>query len=152
ERFVARLDETRRDIRLLHRARLAAIGPETARALELRHLRPDLVPEEFRAEGLIEAFGRTSLAGARILLPRAAGARSILPEELGRAGALVDEVTTYRSATLPTSVPRLRAALDAGPIDCITFTSSSTVRGFLELLDAADASGGQRRIADARVA
>ena len=50
------------------------------------------------------------------------------------------------------SVERLRAALDEGPLDCVTFTSSSTVTGFLELLDRADPEGGRRRTAATRVA
>jgi uroporphyrinogen III methyltransferase/synthase len=150
DRFFARLDERGGDVRALHRARLAAIGPETARRLERLHLRGALVPDDFRAEGLIAALGAESLAGASVLLPRAAGAREILPQELRRLGARVDEVVTYRSVRPPASVDILRAALGEAPLDALAFTSSSTVRGFLSLLDEADP--GRQRIDLARTA
>ncbi len=152
ERFVAALDARGLDLRALHRARLAAIGPETARSLERLHLRPEIVPRDHRAEGLLDAFRGLDLAGRRFLLPRAAGAREILPEQLAAAGALVDEVVTYRSRRPPGSVEILRAALDEAPVDAVAFTSSSTVRGFLALLDEADPERGRERIGDAAVA
>jgi uroporphyrinogen III methyltransferase/synthase len=154
ERFVARLDERRIDLRRLHRARLAAIGPETARALERLHVQAEVVPEDYRAEGLIDALRASDLRGARVLLPRAEGAREILPRELARAGASVDEVITYRSARPAASVEVLRDALAAGPLDAIAFTSSSTVRGFLALLAEveADAERARQAIAGAAIA
>lgn len=152
ERFVAALDARGGDLRSAHRARLAAIGPETARALERLHLRVDVVPRDHRAEGLLECMRDRMLAGTRILLPRAAGAREILPDELSAAGARVDEVVTYRSRRPAGSVEILRTALGEGPLDAIAFTSSSTVRGFLALLDEADPERGRDRIRGAAIA
>ncbi|MFM8409051.1 MAG: uroporphyrinogen-III C-methyltransferase [Alphaproteobacteria bacterium] len=152
ERFVAALDARGLDLRAMHRASLAAIGPETARALEALHLRPDVVPRDHRAEGLLERMRELPIEGKRILLPRAAGARKILPEELAAAGALVDEVVTYRSRRPPGSIEILREALDEGPLDAVAFTSSSTVRGFLSLLDEADPERGRERIRGTTVA
>jgi uroporphyrinogen III methyltransferase/synthase len=152
ERLLARLDETGRDLRALHRARIAAIGPETARALARHHLRADVVPDEFRAEGLIEALPPAEVRGKRFLLPRAAGARAILPEALRVAGARVDEVVTYESVVPEDSVALLRQALDDAPFDVLTFTSSSTVRGFLTLLERAAGGDARARIASARIA
>jgi uroporphyrinogen III methyltransferase/synthase len=131
ERFAAR----GRDVRELARARLAAIGPETAAALEQRLLRPALLPEDYRAEGLLAALGAEDLAGRRVLLPRAAGARAILPRTLRARGAVVDEVIVYRAESPPgADVAGLRAALADGSVDALTFTSSSTVRNFVELI------------------
>ncbi|MEW6272407.1 MAG: uroporphyrinogen-III C-methyltransferase [Thermodesulfobacteriota bacterium] len=152
ERFFARLDLSGRDVRALHAARIAAIGPETARALAARHLRADVVPDEFRAEGLLERLAGDDVRGKRFLLPRAAGARSVLPDSLRAAGAEVDEVTTYRAVTPEESIERLRRILDEAPLDVLTFTSSSTVTSFLGLLDRADPGRGRARIAGARVA
>ena len=152
ERFFARLDASGRDVRALHRARIAAIGPETARALARRHLRADVVPDEFRAEGLLSSLAGREVRGKRFLLPRAAGARAILPDELRAAGAEVDEVITYATSVPEESVAGLRAALDAGPMDVLTFTSSSTVTSFLSLLDRAVPTAGRARIASAKVA
>jgi uroporphyrinogen III methyltransferase/synthase len=152
ERFFARLDASARDVRALHAARIAAIGPETARALARRHLRADLVPDDFRAEGLIERLVPSDVRGKRFLLPRAGGARAVLPERLRAAGAVVDEVTTYRAVTPEDSVELLRDALALRPPDVLTFTSSSTVTGFLALLERADPARGRERIAASRVA
>ncbi|MFM7737531.1 MAG: uroporphyrinogen-III synthase, partial [Alphaproteobacteria bacterium] len=71
---------------------------------------------------------------------------------LAAAGALVDEVVTYRSRRPPGSVEILREALDEGPLDAVAFTSSSTVRGFLSLLDEADPERGRERIRGTTVA
>jgi uroporphyrinogen III methyltransferase/synthase len=133
--FFARFAALGRDVRELAGVRLAAIGPETAAELERRLLRPAVVPREYRAEGLLDALAGEDLAGRRILLPRAAGARPILPDTLTARGATVDEVVAYRAITpADADVPALRAALAAGSIDAVTFTSSSTVRHFAELV------------------
>jgi len=133
--FFARFAAQGRDVRELGSVRLAAIGPETAGELERRMLRPAVVPREYRAEGLLEALAGEDLRGRRVLLPRAAGARSVLPETLAARGATVDEVIAYRAIPPPDAdVPGLRAALAAGSIDALTFTSSSTVRHFVALL------------------
>jgi len=152
EVFFDRLLASGRDLRVLHGARIAAIGTETARSLEERHLKPDLVPDDFRAEGLLEAMAGYDLKGARVLLPRAAGARAVLPDGLRSRGADVDEVQTYESVAPIEGTERLRAVLEDGPLDCLTFTSSSTVTSFLGLLDRADEKEGRKRVAEARVA
>jgi uroporphyrinogen III methyltransferase/synthase len=132
EKFVERFDHAGRDLRDLAGVRLAAIGPETARAVRALHLRVDAMPEEYRAEGVLEALG--DVAGKSILLPRAAGAREILPRELQRRGARVAEVVSYRSVPSAGDTGEIRRALEAGELDLVTFTSSSTVRHFAEIL------------------
>jgi uroporphyrinogen III methyltransferase/synthase len=122
-------------VRELARVRIAAIGPETAAQLTRRLLRAAIVPADYRAEGLIAALAGEELRGRRILVPRAAGARPVLPEELRRRGAIVDEVAAYRTVMPPDAdVSGLRAAIEAGALDALTFTSSSTVRNFVTLL------------------
>jgi len=137
EKFVERFDAAERDLRDLGRARLAAIGPETARAVRALHLRVDAMPEEYRAEGVLEALG--DVAGKTILLPRAAGAREILPRELERRGARVTEVVSYRSVPPRRGGDDLRRQLEAGEVDLVTFTSSSTVSHFAEIFGASTA-------------
>jgi uroporphyrinogen III methyltransferase/synthase len=133
--FFARFAAPGRDVRELVTVRLAAIGPETAAELDRRLLRPAVVPREYRAEGLLDALAGEDLRGRRILLPRAAGARPVLPDTLAARGATVDEVIAYRAVSPPDAdVAGLRAALAAGSIDALTFTSSSTVRHFVELV------------------
>jgi uroporphyrinogen III methyltransferase/synthase len=127
--FFDRLHDRQQDIRSLAGVRLAAIGPETARAVEALHLRVDAVPEEYRAEALIPVLGEVK--GQRILLPRAAEAREILPQELQAAGAQVDVIAVYNTIRPQTPTQELRELLQAAQVDLITFTSSSTVRNFM---------------------
>jgi uroporphyrinogen III methyltransferase/synthase len=134
--FVGRLDVAHRDLRTLHGVRIAAIGPETARAVEQLHLRVAAMPCEYRAEGVLTALG--DVRGRRILLPRAAGARAILPRELERRGAQVTEVLAYRSVSPQHDTGALRRALEAGEIHLVTFTSSSTVRHFAQMFPEGD--------------
>jgi uroporphyrinogen III methyltransferase / synthase len=103
--------------------RVAAIGPATAQALREHGVESDLMPDEYVAEAVLDALG--DVAGCRCLLPRADIAREALATGLAARGAVVHEIAAYR--TRPITEPRA----DLGPVDAVTFTSSSTVRGFL---------------------
>src|SRR5574337_1353313 len=132
--FFSRLRELRRDARRLGAARICAIGPATADTLERYTIIPDLVPAEFRAEGVIEALKPYDLQGAKILLPRAEVARDLLPADLERRGATVDVVPVYRTVQSRTAGDVLKPLLQDRKIDLVTFTSSSTVTNFVEAL------------------
>ncbi|HEY3187742.1 MAG TPA: uroporphyrinogen-III synthase [Solirubrobacteraceae bacterium] len=114
-------------------ARVAAIGPATAAALEARGVRAEVVPGEYRAEGLVERLRGLVGTSDRILLPRAAETRDVLVTELRRLGAEVTEVAAYRTRPPGEGAGALRAALAAGEVDALTFTSSSTARNFARL-------------------
>ena len=107
--FFDRLFALGKDVRDLHHVRTAVIGPATAERLRQQGLRSDIVPASYRAESVVEAFAAETVAGQRILLPRAAEARPILPDELRRMGATVDEIATYhtRPVTGRTSTRRI---------------------------------------------
>jgi uroporphyrinogen III methyltransferase/synthase len=115
-------------------ARLAAIGPATAQALETQGVAVDLLPGAYVAEGILATLEqRGEIAGRRFLLPRADIARETLAQELARQGAQVDEIAAYRTVTRPVPGEALRRALQGDArVDAITFTSSSTVRGFVQ--------------------
>jgi uroporphyrinogen III methyltransferase/synthase len=129
EKFLARLDAGERDLRAV-KGRIAAIGPATAEALAKAHLKTDCLPEEFIAESLLEAL-EGDLTGKKMLIARAEVAREVLPEELRRRGASVDVAPVYRTVVPDSSA--LREAIAAKRPDWITFTSSSTVRHFVEM-------------------
>jgi len=114
-------------------ARAAAIGPATAAALEACGVRADVVPEEYRAEGLVERLRELVRPGDAVLLPRAAQTRDVLVTELARLGARVSEVPVYRTRPVAEAAARLRAALERGEVDVVTFTSSSTAQSFAAL-------------------
>jgi len=118
------------DARSLANARIAVIGPGTARALGAYGIEADIVPERFVAEGLVEALEQTLADGPvqRVLIARASEARDVLPDALRARGAEVDVMALYETAAEPLSENALKGAREA---DYITFTSSSTVRFFL---------------------
>jgi uroporphyrinogen III methyltransferase/synthase len=113
--------------------RVAAIGPATADALAEHGVRADLVPGEYRAEGLLERLRGVVTPADRVLLPRAAQTRDVLVTGLRRLGAQVTEVPAYATRRAEAGAARLREALASGTIDAVTFTSSSTARNFAEL-------------------
>ncbi|HXG20466.1 MAG TPA: uroporphyrinogen-III C-methyltransferase [Methylomirabilota bacterium] len=135
--FFARLRERTQDIRTLGAVRIAAIGPETARAVEQLSLRVEAMPDEYRAEAVVPTLG--NVKGQRILLPRAAEARAILPQALRVLGAQVDEIAVYQTIRpQETTAEPLQALFEQGKIDLVTFTSSSTVRNFVSLFPTDD--------------
>ncbi len=116
------------DARALAGTTVAAIGPGTARALEQRGVRADVVPERFVAEGLLEALEDMPLEGRRVLVARAAEARDVLPDALRERGAEVELLPLYDTVAEHLSPEQLEAL---GRVTHVTFTSSSTVRFFL---------------------
>ncbi|WP_165423234.1 uroporphyrinogen-III synthase [Ktedonosporobacter rubrisoli] len=127
----------------LHNVHIAAIGPATAGVLQDYGLSADLVPHEYIAEGVAQALREyvqqrgTTLAGQHILLARAAEARKVLVAELQQAGALVDEVAAYTTLPVAHDDEQGREVLHllrTGKLNILTFTSSSTVRNFVEWL------------------
>jgi len=133
EAFFARLDDTGKDARAFGGVQLAAVGSATAASLHQFGLRADFVPERFVAEDLLAGLLEQGAGEGRVLLPRAAQARDVLPEGLRAAGAEVDVVPVYR--TIPgTPAPQLLARVQAGEVDIVTLTSSSTARNLATLL------------------
>jgi uroporphyrinogen III methyltransferase/synthase len=133
EALFERLAAGGRDARALAGARVAAIGPGTAAALLAYGIRADIVPERAVAESLVEALAAVPVE--RALVARAREAREVLPEALRARGAEVDVLALYETVAEPLESAALAAARDA---DYVTFTSSSTVRFFLEAATAAD--------------
>ena len=137
--FMDRLHAAGRDARALANLRLCAIGPRTAQELVTYGLTPDVVPTEFQAEGVIAAVARVGIRGSHILIPRAEVAREILPEQLRELGATVEVIPVYRTIAPALDVASLTQQLHDGRVAAVTFTSSSTVRNFVELLGGQDA-------------
>ena len=69
-----------KDVRALSHLQTAAIGPATAEKLFDYGLRCDIVPKNYRAEAVVDAFSKFNLKGKKILLPRAKEARPVLPD------------------------------------------------------------------------
>ncbi len=120
----------------IRRLKIAAIGPATRQAIERHGVKVNVVPREYVAESVVSSL-RRKIRGKRVLLARAKVARDVIPRELRKLGAQVDVVEAYETVVPQSSRQRLRAALASQPRrpDWITFTSSSTARNFVALLD-----------------
>ena len=142
--FMSRLVATA-DVRELKGIRLCAVGASTAARLQKYGLRVDLMPTEYRVEGLLAALAASGpLAKGRFLLPRADISRESLVDDLRQAGAEVTDVIAYRTtlaqAERDSDRDIYRMLLDR-QIDAVTFTSASTVRNFVQIY-------GQEQAAD----
>ena len=141
-----RMDAQGRDARAFGAARVGAIGPATAAALERRGIRPDFTPSRSVSAAALEELAGYEWSGVSVLLPAADIGRDELADGLARFGANVERVTAYRTVTPPDAAQRARDAFADG-IDIVTFTSSSTVRNLLSLLDTSPSphEGGNTR-------
>lgn len=139
ERFFQRFFELRDDIRDMAGPRISAIGPVTAAAVRKRGLKVDLLAREFKAEGLLARLAEHDVRSKSFLIPRAEKAREILPETIAGMGGEVDVVPVYRTVRPEGSdVERIIEMLQNKLIDAVTFTSSSTVTHFVEMLQDVD--------------
>ncbi|MEN6332073.1 MAG: uroporphyrinogen-III C-methyltransferase [Smithella sp.] len=132
--FFERLWELNKDVRELKGIKICCIGPATAAQVTKRGIKVDLVPEDYISEGILKSLAAQNLQEQKILIPRAAQARDVLPEGLGEMGAVVDVVTAYETVNSGKKKEELLELLNDERIDIITFTSSSTVTNFLEIM------------------
>jgi uroporphyrinogen III methyltransferase/synthase len=140
--FAAFLERAGIDSRIFGKAKVCAIGSETAKSLRCVGIRPDYVPSEFVAEAIVKHFKKLSLRGRqwrtkqseqRALILRAKKARDILPQGLKAAGFNVKIIDLYDTAVPKESAALLKDAMKER-VDYVTFTSSSTVENFIALL------------------
>jgi uroporphyrinogen III methyltransferase / synthase len=132
--FMDRLRILGKDVRMLKGVNICTVGPKTAESLEVFGLRADLIPSEFTAEGVLAALGGTEVRGKRFLIPRAKLAREIIPETLRDSGALVTVATAYDNIKPASDIGRVKKLLEENKIAAVTFTSSSTVHNFVEMV------------------
>ena len=146
--FFDRMRARGKDLREMHGILIAAIGEVTASDIEKRGMNIELIPRDYRAEGLIKLFKKKKIKGVKILIPRAREARDILPATLREMGADVDVATAYETK-MPgkRKAEKIRQMLSSGEIDVLTFTSSSTVRNFLSAVGGFDTASGKPAIA-----
>jgi uroporphyrinogen III methyltransferase/synthase len=132
--FMERLRALDRDLRTLKGVGICVVGPKTAETLASYGIRADLVPAEFKAEGVLAALGGEQVKGMKFLIPRAKVARELIPEKLREQGAEVTVATAYENARPAADVDRIKKLFEKRKISVVTFTSSSTVHNFVEIL------------------
>jgi uroporphyrinogen III methyltransferase/synthase len=114
---------------------VAVVGRQTARRAASRGIHVSLIPENYRSEGILDVFP-VDMRGVRLLLPRGDIAGAELPIALRARGAEVDTVTVYRTRVPAKGGAELRRYLEDVGVDCVTFTSGSTVRNLIVMLGA----------------
>lgn len=133
--FFQRLFELGKDIRDLKGLKLCAIGPATESGIEKYHIKVDCRPPKFVAESVVEELRKvTPIKGEKFLLPRADIARSFLPEELQKLGGKVTDLVAYKTVMAQPKDINLVDKMKNGEVDIVTFTSSSTVRNFIQII------------------
>ncbi|HIJ96685.1 MAG TPA: uroporphyrinogen-III C-methyltransferase [Desulfuromonadales bacterium] len=132
--FFGRMETLGIDARALAGCKVCAVGPKTADALRAFGIRADLIPGDYKAEGVVDEFAGLDMHGSRVLFPRADKARDLIPRELKRMGAHVDSPVAYRNILPERLPPETLFALEKRSVDCITFTSSSTVLNLAAML------------------
>ena len=132
--FMERLMIVGQDVRAFGTAKLAAIGPKTAEALEHYHLKPDLVPEKFQSENLARILKERLKPGQRILLARADRGRDLLQKELAGL-AQVEQIAVYSQVDAVAADSPALDYLRRGEIDHIILTSSNIARALIRSLD-----------------
>jgi len=124
--FFDRIKEQGMDLRALAGVQIITVGPKTAKAIEGYGLRPDLIPQDYRAEGVIDELVQQGVRGKRYLYPRTEIARTLIPDRLTEAGAHVDAPIVYRTIAPQGKREMIRHLLEARELDAIVFSSSST--------------------------
>ena len=133
--FFHRLFELGKDIRELKGIKVCAIGPATEEGIKKYHIKVDCRPPKFIAESVVEELKKvTAIKGEKFLLPRADIARSFLPEELQKLGGKVTDLVAYKTVMAQPKDINLVDKIKNGEIHIVTFTSSSTVRNFIQIV------------------
>jgi uroporphyrinogen III methyltransferase / synthase len=138
EAFFSRLQSLDADARYVGATKVAAIGAKTGQALQRFGIRPDLIPAEFIGEEIARALIEAAKLGDRVLIYRAQDARDILPQMLTDAGLKTTVAAAYKTIFVddPEFASKVRTC------DAVTFSSPSTVAGFIALLGG-DAHAGE---------
>lgn len=116
------------------RANIGAVGPKTAEAIDKWGKTTNIIAEDYQAEGMLEVLKDQLVPGEHVLLPRVNIAKSDLPAGIRSWGVQVTEVVAYENVLSSEGRDKVLMTLREGQLDMITFTSSSTVRNFCEVM------------------
>ena len=134
EVLVQLLDAAEMDMRNLAHMKIAVIGAGTAKKLKEHGLRADYIPAVYDSVHLAEGLIRLVQEGERVLMLRAEIGTPELPELLAQACVAFEDVPVYRTLYQNGRSEEMAELLAQGAVDVVTFTSASTVQGFVESL------------------
>ena len=132
EIFFDEMDRKEMDVRSLGQAKIAVIGEGTKKKLKEHHLLADFVPSVYDGDTLGTELAKELQGNEKILIPRAEAGNKKLTELLEQTGAKVDDIATYTTCYEKSRLIDEKKELETGSVDCVVFTSASTVKGFVE--------------------
>lgn len=132
EIFFDEMDRKEMDVRSLGQAKIAVIGEGTKKKLKEHHLLADFVPGVYDGDALGAELAKELQGNEKILIPRAEAGNKKLTELLEQTGAQVDDIATYTIRYEKSRLIDEKKELETGSVDCVVFTSASTVKGFVE--------------------
>lgn len=132
--FFERLLENNQYYGVLTDITVVAVGPKTAEALSRNFTKPDIMPDDHRAEGLVDVILQQGVTGKKILYPRAEVVRPLLVDSLSAAGAEVVAPVAYQTVMPKDNAEQIRNLLLKGELDAICFSSSSTFKNLISML------------------
>ena len=132
EIFFDEMDRKEMDVRSLGQAKIAVIGEGTKKKLKEHHLLADFVPGVYDGDALGAELAKQLQGNEKILIPRAEAGNKKLTELLEQTGAQVDDIATYTTRYEKSRLIDEKKELETGSVDCVVFTSASTVKGFVE--------------------
>ena len=136
ESFFEAISRANKDARIFKKARIAAIGGITAKRLNDFGITPDFVPDVYTSKELGKQLAKLEhMKGRKILLLRSAIASKELADTLKKAGAVVEDIPIYTTQTAQGDATAIANAIENDKVNWLTFTSSSTVRGFFEQIE-----------------
>lgn len=136
--FFDEMDKRDFDVRRMGNAKLAVIGEGTRRKLREHHLLADFIPDVYDGDTLGMELAAMLKGGEKILIPRAEAGNQQLVRMLKEAGARVDDVAIYKTCYERSRLIDEKKELETGSVDCVVFTSASTVKGFVESTEGLD--------------
>ena len=135
EAFFDHLHQHGLDSRKLYGIKVCAIGEVTATVLRKYGIQPDLVPPEYSSHGIIACLKEEGIKDKRLLLPCSQVTNEELVHGLSELGAKAEPVMVYRTLPAGSGDSKVKELLIKGGVDAITFTSPSTVRGLITLME-----------------
>ena len=132
EIFFDEMDKKEVDVRSIGQAKIAVIGEGTKKKLKEHHLLADFVPSVYDGDTLGAELAKELQGNEKILIPRAEAGNKKLTELLEQTGAKVDDIATYTTCYEKSRLIDEKKELETGSVDCVVFTSASTVKGFVE--------------------
>ena len=129
-----------KDCRILSNIKVAAIGSQTAQALKEHGIIPDFVPDIYDGEHLAKGIAERVDNNNKVLLVRAMKGTDEIPKILEERGIIFKDVPLYKTLLKNDNAKYIEELINQNAVDFVTFTSSSTVEGFVNSIPMVDLS------------